>query len=136
VTKALVVTLSVVTALTLCSLRSNAKVFDLRQKNLNQLRNADSFSVECKSDRTGVIDRETVDVDAATVTVEIPDSAPAVHHITQFLIDISDVKDRFGQPAIAVHLRLANWGRDVGLFFNGGRWYSRHDDQTTWTCAN
>jgi hypothetical protein len=84
--KTLFRTFAALTALTICSVDSNAKVFDYRHmpKNINQLRNADSFSVECRNDRTGVIDRESVDVDSATVTVEIPGSEPIVHHITQF----------------------------------------------------
>ena len=137
-TKALVVTLSAVTALTLCSLGSSAKVFDLRQKNLNQLRNADSFSVECKSDRTGVIDRETVDVDAATVTIEVPGKAPEVHHVTNGYFDIGDAQDRFGKPLLRMRLKAVFWGA-ASLVWNGGsdqRWFSSHADKTLWTCAN
>ena len=82
--KTLLRTFAVIAALAIC--QSNAKVFDLQHlpKNINQLRNADSFSVECRNNSTGVIDRESVDVNSATVTVDIPGSQPIVHHITTF----------------------------------------------------
>ena len=62
--KTLLRTFAVVAALAICH-GSNAKVFDLQHlpKNINQLRNADSFSVERRNNSTGVIDRESVDVD-------------------------------------------------------------------------
>jgi hypothetical protein len=109
-------------------------------KNYQQLQNADSFSVECRSQRTGVVDRESVDVDAATVTVEIPGSAPVVHPITHFVVSGSQTEDRFGQPALDLHLGMVNWGRtanaDVGLIWSGERFASRHEDNILWWCAN
>jgi hypothetical protein len=100
-----------ITALATCSIGSSAKVFDMQHVPRNiQLQNADSFSVECRNDRTGVIDRESVDVDAATVTVEIPGSAPVVHRISQFAVNGSQVQDRFGQIGMELHLEVANWG--------------------------
>ena len=121
---------------------SNAKVFDYQHipKNINQLRNGDSFSVECRNNQTGVIDRETVDVDAASVIVEIAGSAPDVHHITKFGITGGEVQDRFGQPGLELHVVFADWGQigasGVGLLFSGDRWYSHHEDNTWWTCAD
>ena len=129
-------------SLTTLSVDLNAKVFDFQHvpKNLNQLRNADSFSVECRNNRTGVIDRETVDVDAATVTVEIPGGEPNVHHITAFSITDREIQDRFGQPGLELYLQVADWGQigasGVGLLLSGDRWLSHHEDDTWWTCAN
>jgi hypothetical protein len=125
----------------LASPNADAKVLDITDPNPNQLHNADSFSVECKNNRTGVIARESVDVDAATVTIEVPGNAPEVHHITQWLLDLSDAQDRFGKPGLAVRLRLVYWDtpRKVGLVFarisGGDRWFSNQDGQT-WICAN
>jgi hypothetical protein len=140
--KTLLRTFAALIALSTCSAGSNAKVFDFQHlpKNINQLQNADSFSVECRNDRTGVIDRESVDVDAATVTVEIPGSGPIVHHITQFVVTGHKVQDRFGQPGLELYLAVADWGRigasGVGLLLSGNRWLSHHEDDTWWTCAN
>lgn len=133
---------AVLTALTTCSVCSSAKVFDNQHvpKNINELRNGDSFSVKCSNDGSGVIDRESVDVDSATVTVEIPGSAPMVHHITQFAIDGRQTQDRFGRPGLELSVIVADWGRigasGVGLLLSGGRWLSHHEDDTWWTCAN
>jgi hypothetical protein len=112
----------------------------------NKLRNADSFSVECRNVHTGVIDRETVDVDAATVTVEIPGAAPVVHRIISFAIDPKPVVDQFGQYAgWDMPLIAADWARDgdtmVGLLLVGSangprRWSSAHEDRSVWFCAN
>jgi hypothetical protein len=132
----------VLMALTICSVGSKAKVFDYQHmpKNINQLRNADSFSLECRDNHTGVIDRESVDVDAGTVTVEIPDREPLVHNITWFSITGREIQDRFGQPGMELYLQAANWGQigasGVGLLLSGDRWYSHHEDNTWWTCAN
>jgi hypothetical protein len=121
---------------------SDAKVFDIGHipSNINQLRNGDSFSVECRNNNTGVIDRESVDVDAVTVTVEIPGSEPIVHRITSFSITGGEVQDRFGQPGLELHVAAAEWGRigasGVGLLLSGDRWVSHHEDGTWWTCAN
>jgi hypothetical protein len=130
------------TTLTICSAGSNAKVFDFQHmpKNINQLRNADSFSVECRNNRTGVIDHESVDVDLATVTVEIPGSEPIVHHINRFSIGGHQVQDRFGQLGMEFYVQAAGWGQigasGVGLLLSGDRWISHHEDDTWWTCAN
>lgn len=135
-------TFAALTALTICSIDSYGKVFDLQHmpKNINQLRNGDNFSVECKSNRTGVIDRESVDVDSATVTVEIPGREPIVHHITRFSMGLHGVQDRFGQPGTEFYVQAASWGQigasAVGLLFSGDRWVSHHEDDTWWTCAN
>jgi hypothetical protein len=136
-------TFTVLMALATCSIGSSAKVFDLQHlpKNYQQLQNADSFSVECRNPRTGVIDRESVDVDAATVTVEVPGSAPVVHRITHFVVNGSQTEDRFGTPALELHLEMVNWGRIgdayVGLMWSGGRFVSRHEDNIEWWgCAN
>ena len=52
-------------ALAVVSVSATAKVFEYGRypSNLNLLANADSFSVECLNGATGVIDRETVDVE-------------------------------------------------------------------------
>ena len=140
--KVLVRTFAGVIVLIMWSVGSNAKVFDFQHvpQNLNQLRNADSFSVECRSARTGMIDRESVDVDAATATVEIPGSEPLVHHITKFTITERMIQDRFGQPGVEVYLLDALWGQigasAVGLILSSDRWSSHHEDDTWWTCAN
>ncbi len=140
--KPLFLTLAALTALTLCSVGSNAKVFDFGHipKNVNELRNGDSFSVECRNNGTGVIDRETVDVDAATVTVEMPGSESIVHQITSFAITGGEVQDRFGRPGLELHVVVADWGKigasGVGLLLSGDRWLSHHEDDTWWTCAN
>jgi hypothetical protein len=126
------------TALTACSISSNAKVFDLQHlpsRNPVQLRDGDNFSVECRNNRTGVIDRETVDVDAATLTIEIPDSEPVVHHITTFSINARQIYDRFGQPGMELYVDVANWGQG-SLILSRGRWLSQHEDSTLWTCAD
>ena len=130
-------------ALTAYSVGSNAKVFDIQHlpKNINQLQNGDSFSVECRNDHTRVIDRESVDVDAAVVTVEMAGSEPIVHHITLFSIGAREVQDRFGQRGMALFVRAADWGRigtvGVGLIFGADdRWRSHHEDDTWWTCGN
>ncbi len=141
--KTLLRTFAVIAALAIC--QSNAKVFDLQHlpKNINQLRNADSFSVECRNNSTGVIDRESVDVDSATVTVDIPGSQPIVHHITTFGINARQVQDRFGQLGYEYYLEIADWGQigrsAVGLLLSGGYgglWLSHHEDDTWWTCAD
>jgi hypothetical protein len=141
-------TFTVLMALATCSIGSNAKVFDAQHlpKNTQQLQNADSFSVECRDQRTGVVDRESVDIDAATVTVEIPGSAPVVHPIIRFAVGGYTTQDRFGQPAEEMHLVMANWGRignsdgvglnGVGLWWSGERFASRHEDNSLWLCAN
>ena len=140
--KTLFRTFAALTVLTTCSVGSNAKVFDLQHipKNLNDPRNADSFSVECRNTTTGVIDRETVDVDSATVTVEIPGSEPIVHHNVGFSLGVHHISDRFGQPAVDFYVQSADWGRigasAVGLLLSGDRWLSHHEDNTWWTCAN
>ena len=130
-------------ALTAYSVGSNAKVFDIQHlpKNINQLQNGDSFSVEYRNDHTRVIDREFVDVDAAVVTVEMAGSEPIVHHITLFSIGAREVQDRFGQRGMALFVRAADWGRigtvGVGLIFGADdRWRSHHEDDTWWTCGN
>jgi hypothetical protein len=96
--KTIFLTFAVLAVLAICQ-GSNAKVFDDQHmpKSPNQLRNGDSFSVECRNNRTGVIDRESVDVDSATVTVEIPGREPIVHRITEFNVMGRRVQDRFGQ---------------------------------------
>lgn len=138
--------LTAITVLALCSLGSNAKVFDLKHipKNINQLRNGDSFSVECKDNygNADVIDLETVDVDAATVTIAIPGRTSAIHTITNFAITNGrQGQDRFGQQILELHLILVEWGRvtggtGVGLIWSDDRWLSHHDDGSWWTCAN
>ena len=133
---------AVLMALATCSICSSAKVFDSQHipKNPQQLQNADSFSVECRNQTTGVVDRESVDVDAATVTVEIPGSAPVEHPIIGFAVGGGETQDRFGQPAEELHLVAANWGRignsGVGLWWTGERFASRHEDNILWWCAN
>jgi hypothetical protein len=128
--------------LLLCSAGTNAKVFDYQHlpANLQRLENADSFSVECRNDQTGVIDRESVDVDAATVTVEIPGTEPVVHRISHFGIDARQVQDRFGQVGEDLYLDLVQWGRSgntmIGMMISNGRWLSHHEDDSWWTCAN
>jgi hypothetical protein len=112
--------------------RLKRQVFDLQHPpNVNQPRNADSFSVECRSERGGVIDRESVD--------EMPGSAPAVHHITSFALNERQVQDRFGQLGLELYVIDASWGRIgnsvVGLFVSG-HFVSHHEDNTWWTCAN
>src|ERR1700677_1295094 len=82
--------------------RANAKTVPIAQmprteQQLQQLRNGDSFSVECRNTISGVIDRESVDVDAGTVTVEMP-SGTTVHKITDFAIGTRTVPDKFDQP--------------------------------------
>jgi hypothetical protein len=142
--KTLIRTFATLAALTICSVGSSAKVFDLQHMpsgaNAIPLRNADSFSVECRNNRTGVIDRESVDVDSATVTVEIPGSEPLVHHITQFSISGREVQDRFGQLGMGFYVQRAEWGQigasRFGLILSGDRWISHHEDDTWWTCAN
>jgi hypothetical protein len=135
-------TFTVLMALVTCSIGSSAKVFDAQHlpKNPQQLQNADNFSVECRNERTGVIDRESVDVDAATVTVEIPGSAPVVHRIIRFAVGGGTTEDRFGQQAEEMHLVMANWGligdSGVGLWWSGERFASRHEDNSLWLCAN
>jgi hypothetical protein len=137
--KTLFLIVTALTSLTVCSVGSNAKVFQHWPEN-NELRNADSFSVECRNNRTGTIDRETVDVDAATVTIEISGSEPIVHHITGFALGVHQVQDRFGQPRWEFFVRAADWGRIgasvVGLVLTDERWYSHHEDGTWWKCAN
>jgi hypothetical protein len=130
-------------ALAICSAGSEAKVFSDPIHNppdLHRLRNADSFSVECKNNHTGVIDRESVYVETGTVVVEIPDSQPAVHHITSFSINERGAQDKFGQLAVDTYLQLVQWGTMgnsmVGLLWGGDRWTSHHEDGSWWTCAN
>jgi hypothetical protein len=82
-TKTLVLAATILAFLATCA---GAKVFQPSnfqeiQELLHDLKNGDSFSVECRNNRTGTIDRETVDVDAATVTIEIPGSKPIAHHV-------------------------------------------------------
>ena len=140
--KSIILRVAVVVALAVCSVGSSAKVFDVRHypRKANELRNGDNFSVECRDRRTGVIDRESVDVDAATVTVEMPGSEPIVHHITQFSINGGPVQDRFGQLGLELHVVVAEWGQigaiGVGLILSGDRWVSHHEDDTWWTCAD
>jgi hypothetical protein len=130
-------------ALLACSVGSHAKMLPdkVLPKDWNRLENADSFSVECRNPQTGMIDRESVDVDARTVTIESPGAEPVVHRITGFLLSGNPVQDKFGSPAgWDMYLALAAWGRtsygaSVGLFFSG-RWYSRHEDGATWNCAD
>lgn len=135
--KTLFLTLAALTALSTFSVSASAKVFDDQHlpKNINQLRNGDSFSVECRNMSTGVIDRETVDVDAATVTVEIPGNEPIVHHITEFSVYPRQIQDRFGQPGIEVLVMAAAWGHSQ-LFLSSDRWMSNHEDGSVWMCAN
>lgn len=120
---------------------ANAKTFDAIPSKM-RLRDGDNFTVECKNVNTGVIDRESVDVDAATVTIEIPGSAPIVHKITQFSIAYDWNQDRFGTTMVVnAHLQLAEWGetprrQGIGLVNSGERWMSHHDDDSWWNCAN
>jgi hypothetical protein len=133
---------AILAALATCPIGSSAKVFDIQHipKNYQVLQNADNFSVECRNERTGVIDQESVDVDAATVTVEIPGSAPIVHPITHFVVGGSQTEDRFGKPALELHLEMVDWGKigdaGVGLIWSGERFVSRHEDNVVWWCAN
>ena len=121
---------------------AEAKVFDMAHlpKRIEQLQNGDSFSVECKNNDTGVIDHESVDVDAGTVTVEIPGKVTAVHKILTFGIDVHQGQDRFGAPSFEYYVNDAGWGRigssDVGLTLSGDRWISHHEDNSWWTCGN
>jgi hypothetical protein len=63
-------------------------------RSLEQERSFQGFSVECKNDHTGVIDRETVNVDAATVTIEAPPgSKPDVFQISVFSPRVKDKSD-------------------------------------------
>jgi hypothetical protein len=126
-----------------CSFGSNAKMLDdkVLPKDWNQLKNADSFSVECRNPQTGVIDRESVDVDARTVTIETPGKEPVIRPILQFSLGGEPVQDKFGLPSgWDMHLAFASWAHrgyeSFGLILSEGRWYSRHEDDTTWNCAN
>jgi hypothetical protein len=119
---------------------ADAKTLDAIPPKMH-LRDGDSFSVECKNVNTGVIDRESVNVDAATVTIEIPGSAPVVHKITQFSVAYDMNADRFGAMDVNAHLQLALWGetasrQGIGLVNSGHRWMSQHDDDSYWNCAN
>jgi hypothetical protein len=126
-------------AMLACSAGTHAKMLPdkVLPKDWNRLENADSISVECRNRQTGVIDRESVDVDARTVTVEIPGADPVVHRITGFQLSGDPVRDKIGYPAgWDMYLALPAWGRtsygaSVGLIFSEGRWYSRHEDGTT-----
>jgi hypothetical protein len=136
---------AVILAMVACS---NAKVLPGQQlpAHWDQLRNADSFSVDCRNVNTGVIDRETVDVDAGTVTVEIPGAEPVVHRIIQFAIEPRPVVDRFDQPSgWDMPLAVATWARagsqNFGLLLTGGvggprQWSSAHEDGSLWMCAD
>lgn len=121
---------------------AEAKVFDMANlpKRIEQLQNGGSFSVECKNNDTGVIDRESVDVDAGTVTVEIPGKVTAVHKILTFGIGLHQGQDRFGAPSFELYVNDAGWGQigssGVGLLLSGDRWLSHHEDNSWWTCAN
>lgn len=120
---------------------AHSKVFDMAHlpKNIEQLQNGDSFSVECKNDQTGVIDRESVDVEAGTVAVEIPGKVRAVHKILTFGIGMHQGQDRFGAPSFEFYVNDAGWGQignsGVGLLLSGDRWLSHHEDNSWWTCA-
>lgn len=123
----------------LASPSAHAKDIDashMTSAEITQLRDADSFSVECR--HGNVTDRESVDVDAATVTIEVPGKAPEVHHVTNGYFDIGDAQDRFGKPLLRMRLKAVFWGA-ASLVWNGGsdqRWFSSHADKTLWTCAN
>jgi hypothetical protein len=141
--KALVIAAAAMIA---CSIGSNAKVLEGENlpANWNQLRNADSFSIECKNFSTGVIDRETVDTVYGTVTIEVPGAAPIVHHITSFAIDPHPITDRFGSGLTAgweMELVIADWAQrgstGIGLLRSpNGRWSSSHEDGSAWFCAD
>jgi hypothetical protein len=121
---------------------AHAKVFDQAHvpRMPWRLQEGDSFSVECKNDQTGVIDRESVDVDPGTVTVEIPGKEPAVHKILSFALGMHQGQDRFGALSFELYVQDASWGRlgntGVGLILSGNRWLSHHEDNSYWTCAN
>jgi hypothetical protein len=129
----------------LASPNANAKEIDPTRQDPNQLRNADSFAVECESDQ-GVIGRVGVDVDAATITVEMPGRAPEVHPITKFQVWSGDsAPDRFGKSRYkSVHLMYAFWGTGEVMFgvvrvtdkVVGARWDYLPGDTTVWPCAN
>jgi hypothetical protein len=118
---------------------AHAKVFDHPPKKI-LLQDTDSFSVECKNNKTGVIDRESVDVDSGNVTIDIPGNSPVVHKITNFSWGLHNPRDRFGAIQWEVYLQIVGWGmignQMVGLLLSGGeRWTSHHEDDSWWGCA-
>jgi len=105
---------------------------------MDHLSLADSFSVECENQKTGVVDRESVDVDAGTVTIEIPGSAPVVHKLLSYALDPHPSTDRFGNHGVEVGLVIVEWSKD----FLQGRLqtdpsgnFSSHDG-STWNCTS
>jgi hypothetical protein len=136
--KTLFCTLSGLIVLTTCSVDSNAKTFSMADmpNQVQQLQNADSFSIECRNDHSGVVDRETVDVDSATVTIETPGYNPIVNRITNFIVSRSTSVDRFGQRNMEAHLIMVSWGGSTRLFITNGRWLSSHGGNDLWSCAN
>jgi len=118
---------------------AHSKVVDYTRQDVNELRNTDSFSVECESDR-GVIGRVGVDVDAATITIEVPGEAPAVHPITKFSMWSGDTPDRFGRTHM--HLMYVFWGSGPDMQgvvratdkVVGSRWEYLPGDTTVWSC--
>jgi hypothetical protein len=103
------------------------------------LENADSFSVECENQTTGVVDRESVDVDAGTVTIEIPGRAPVVHKILNYSLDPRDSTDRFGNHGTEVELVIVEWSKDNRLgridVNQGAGNFSSHDG-SGWNCTS
>ncbi len=100
--------------LQLLSSAAQAKFFRYdspRQQRTNTLKAADSFSVECENRTTRVIDRESVDVDAGTVTIEIPGSAPVAHKILSYYVDQQQSTDQFGNPGIEVEVGMIRWSK-------------------------
>jgi len=92
--------------------------FDYRK-----LANGDSFSVECQSDQTGVTDRESVDVDATTITIEIPGSSPVVHKILDSIMIPDRATDRFGHSAVEDEVGAVFWAKaDANGVHHDGLW--------------
>jgi hypothetical protein len=100
--------------LQLLSSAAQAKFFRYdspQHQRTDTLKAADSFSVECENRTTGVVDRESVDVDAATVAIEIPGSAPVVHKIFSYFVDQQQSTDQFGNLGTEVEVGMIRWSK-------------------------
>jgi hypothetical protein len=123
-----------------------------------KLADGDSFTVECKNDN-GVIDRESVDVDAETWTINVPGLPTVVRKIQGYLVRTSPAIDRFGQLSgfnayvAEVHYKVPGSKPEYNnlhrrLEYKDGAWpalhvdaelddyRSLHEDGTWWVCTH
>lgn len=129
---------------TLATAPASAKVFDFNNPPSSVLSDGDNLSLECKNGN--VTDSESLDVDAATITISVGRGAsPLVRPITSFHMGWREVRDRFGSISREVFVRGAGWSGgaltliDDRVDFAGryvpGRYMSQHDGGW-WRCAN